>query len=131
MSTKIAYQHYLRALSRWPNDVLRPECRFQDVLRRRIDLRLLPKADQNGQDSLAHSVVPKKINEKDELAQANSLYLLLEDRFCKKYPLKGSLLKPSSNPTYYSDLITELEHAPLRGWWDRLKNRVKGLVRFR
>lgn len=131
MSTKIVYKHYLRALSRWPQDVLRPECQFQDVIRRRIDLRLLPNAGQNSQDLLAPGVAPKKICEKDELAQANALYLLLEDRFCKKYPIKGTLLKPLSNPIYYSDLITELEHAPLRGWWDRLKNKIKGLVRFR
>jgi len=39
-------------------------------------------------------------------------------------------MEPKSNPTYYKDLITELEEAPNRTWFTRVKNRLKGLVRL-
>ena len=39
-------------------------------------------------------------------------------------------MQPKSNPTYYKDLITELEEAPKRSWLDRVKKRLGGMVRF-
>lgn len=47
-----------------------------------------------------------------------------------QYPIQGSLLKPASNPTYYEDLIKELEEAPTRSWFGRWKNKWRGFVRF-
>lgn len=39
-------------------------------------------------------------------------------------------MKPTRNPTYYTDLVRELEEAPNRGFWARLTNKWKGMVRF-
>ncbi|KAL3426224.1 hypothetical protein PVAG01_03015 [Phlyctema vagabunda] len=119
MSKSIAYKHYLRALSRWPADPLRPECQFQEAMRRRIDRRLLP-------GSTGVSVVDEKV----ELAQANVLYSLLENRYSKQYPVSDSLMKPKSNPTHYTDLIKELEAVPDRSWWGNMVNKWKGFLRF-
>ncbi|KAJ8063589.1 hypothetical protein OCU04_007458 [Sclerotinia nivalis] len=65
MSQSPAYRHYLRALSRWPKDALRPEAQFQDAIRRRIE-----RISAAG-----------KFDEKRELVQCNALYSLLEDRY--------------------------------------------------
>ncbi|KAI1004874.1 hypothetical protein K3495_g3346 [Podosphaera aphanis] len=126
MPKSIAYKHYLRALSQWPQDSLRPGCQFQDIIRRRVDKKFVPGSlTTSAEKSLG------QIKEKSELEQANALYLLLENRFTKRHPVVGSLMRPASNPTYYSDLITELESAPSRGLWDRVKNKMKGILRFR
>ncbi|KAJ8119557.1 hypothetical protein O1611_g10586 [Lasiodiplodia mahajangana] len=42
----------------------------------------------------------------------------------------GTLLKPKSNPTYFTDLLKELEEAPNRSFLERLMVRMKGLVRL-
>ncbi|RQM07577.1 hypothetical protein DH86_00002032, partial [Scytalidium sp. 3C] len=94
-----------RILSRWPKDPLRPDFQFQDVMRRRIDRQFLE--------------AKSSVNEKAELENANILYSLLGNR----YRQMGSLLKPASNPTYYEDLIKELEEAPTRSWFGRWKNK--------
>jgi cytochrome b pre-mRNA-processing protein 6 len=49
----------------------------------------------------------------------------------RQYPIANSLMTPASNPTYYTDLIRELEEAPKRSWWARLINRWKGGIRFK
>lgn len=86
---------------------------FQNVLRKRIEAN----------SSLAPS-------DEDQLRQANALYSLLENRYKKKYAIVGGVLKPKSNPTYFDDLVQELEEAPNRSWFDRMMLRVKGLVRL-
>ncbi len=176
---KIAYKHYLRALSRWPKDPLRPDIQFQDAIRRRTDRRLGLTKPEEGKDSQPSSQTRATIawNEKEELAQANVLYSLLENRYQSQvtfflllifsllsflvclpasafvhsssvsvrfnsketsnltctlqYPITNDLLKPAFNPTYYTDLIRELEEAPRRTWWERVTNRWKGFLRFK
>jgi hypothetical protein len=68
---QLVYKHYLRALSRWPTDPLRPDCQFQDAMRRRIDQRLSPQNAAN-------------VDARAELEQVNALYSLLENRYSKK-----------------------------------------------
>jgi len=123
MSKSIAYKHYLRALSRWPVDALRPETQFQNAVRRRIDKRFLPA-------SASKDSATSTTNEKAELEQANALYSLLENRYSNKYPVSSSFMRPASNPTYYKDLVKELEEAPARTWWGQMTNRWKGFLRF-
>jgi len=67
---KIAYKHYIRALTRWPVDLLRPNTQFKDVFRKTIDNKFVPGA--------------APVNESLELEQVNALYSLLEDRYKKK-----------------------------------------------
>ena len=52
------------------------------------------------------------------------------DSFGAQYPITGLLMKPASNPTYYTDLMKELEEAPERSWFGRAVNRWKGFLRF-
>ena len=47
-----------------------------------------------------------------------------------QYTIKGSIMHPRSNPTYYKDLLRELEEGPKRSWFDRLMLKIGGLVRF-
>ncbi|KAI6245834.1 hypothetical protein HI914_06162 [Erysiphe necator] len=122
MSKSIVYNHYLRALSKWPQDALRPECQFKDSVRKRVDKLFLRNTTA--------VTISERINEKSELEQVNALYHLLENRFSQRYPLRGLLMKPESNPNYYSDLVTELERAPSRGFWDRMKKKIQGMLRF-
>ncbi|KAI1645015.1 uncharacterized protein F4817DRAFT_345337 [Daldinia loculata] len=106
-----AQRHVLRALGQWPKDTLRPQIQFQDVLRKRFE-------SSSG------------MSEQDQLKQANALYSLLDNRYKKTYPITGSLLRPRSKPTYFTDLVKELEEAPTRSYLDRLWLRVKGIVRI-
>jgi cytochrome b pre-mRNA-processing protein 6 len=66
-----------------------------------------------------------------ELRNVNALYSLLDDRYKKKYQVSKDLLRPSTNPSYYDDLIREMEEQPNRNWWQRTTNRWKGFIRFR
>jgi cytochrome b pre-mRNA-processing protein 6 len=81
-------------------------------------------------DATVSAVVPQKWNEQNELEQANVLYGLLEDRYAKEFPLPQMLRRPASNPTYYDDLITEMQEAPTRSWIGSLIKRVQGSFRF-
>ena len=40
------------------------------------------------------------------------------------------MFEPKSNPTYYKDLLQELEEAPNRSFLARMAKRVSGMVRF-
>ncbi|KAF2966539.1 hypothetical protein GQX73_g7005 [Xylaria multiplex] len=104
--------HILRALSQWPKDTIRPEVQFQTILHKRFDQ---PKLD---------------MSEEEQLRQANALYSLLDNRYKKTYPITGSLLQPKSNPTYFTDLLKELEEAPNRSFFERFWLRMKGIVRL-
>jgi len=87
-----------------------------------VDRRLLPAAPSTAPTKLA--------DEKAELEQVNALYSLLENRYSRKFALTGSLMRPASSPTHYTDLVRELDEAPQRGWWERTKNQWKGFLRF-
>ncbi|KAH6844665.1 hypothetical protein B0I37DRAFT_416258 [Chaetomium sp. MPI-CAGE-AT-0009] len=113
-----AANHFRGALSRWPKDPLRPECQLQDVLAKRLEKgRLAP-------------VTAGATQEQADLKQANALYSLLEDRYKNKYRPATMIFEPKSNPTYYKDLVKELEEAPTRSWLDRLWKRLGGIVRL-
>ncbi|KAI1258764.1 hypothetical protein F5Y18DRAFT_412364 [Xylariaceae sp. FL1019] len=105
-------RHLLRALNKWPRDTIRPEVQFQEVLIKRFE-----KNDV-------------KLSEEEKLKQANALYSLLDNRYKKTYPITGTLMQPKSNPTYFADLIRELEEAPNRSWFQRLSLRLKGIIRL-
>jgi hypothetical protein len=81
-------------------------------------------------DAMVSEVKPQKWNEQKELEQANALYALLEDRYAKESRLPQMLRTPASNPTYYDDLITEMQEAPTRSWLGSLMKRVQGSLRF-
>ena len=81
-------------------------------------------------NAMVSEVEPQKWNEQKELEQANALYALLEDRYAKEFPLPQMLRTPASNPTYYDDLVTEMQEAPTRSWLGRLMKRVQGSLRF-
>ncbi|KAI1819216.1 hypothetical protein F4861DRAFT_158511 [Xylaria intraflava] len=102
----------LRALSQWPKNTIRPEVQFQNILSKRFE-----------QPNLG-------LSEGEQLKQANALYSLLDNRYKKTYPITGSLLEPKSNPTYFTDLLKELEEAPNRTFFERFMLRVKGVVRL-
>ncbi|KAI9773340.1 MAG: hypothetical protein M1840_007555 [Geoglossum simile] len=121
LPSQTAYKHYLRALRRWPIDILRPELSFQTTVRRRVDARLLPPRTPSAS---------QPIDETAELAQVNALYSLLENSYSRKYPISDKFLGPASNPTYYADLLAEIEEAPKRSWMGRMANRWKGFLRF-
>ncbi|KAI0016342.1 hypothetical protein F4780DRAFT_693796 [Xylariomycetidae sp. FL0641] len=106
-----AQRHIMRALANWPRDTIRPEVQFQEALRQRYE----------GDVGLSGS---------EQLKQANALYALLDNRARKKYPITGSLLKPQSNPTYFDDLLRELEEAPSRSLLQRYWLRLKGSIRL-
>lgn len=135
MSKSIAYKHYLRALSRWPKDPLRPETQFQDAIRRRIDRQFLPTSSSDATtppQKLPYSPVDEKAElEKAELENVNVLYSLLENRYSRKYPISGNLMKPTSNPTYYTDLMQELAAAPTRSWLESTVQRWKGFFQIK
>jgi cytochrome b pre-mRNA-processing protein 6 len=76
------------------------------------------------------AVEPRKWDEQVELDQANALYSLLEDRYATKFPLPEMLRAPASNPTYYEDLIREMQEAPTRSWLGGVMKRIKGSLRF-
>ena len=40
------------------------------------------------------------------------------------------MFEPQSNPTYYKDLVKELEEAPHRSFLGRMAKRLSGIVRF-
>lgn len=109
-------KHYLRALARWPVDVLRPELSFQATMR----TRFLPSA----------TATATKILKPNGLSQINALYSLLENRYSQKYPVSDAFLRPAFNPTYYADLLAEINAAPTRSWVGRMVNRWKGFLRF-
>ena len=48
----------------------------------------------------------------------------------EQYELSDKIMKPTSNPTYYEDLMKELEEAPNRSWFQQQVNKWKGALRF-
>lgn len=114
MSKSKALPLTIRALSRWPADILRPEVQFKEVLLRRAKGR----ASDTQKDETA------------ELEQANALCSLLENRYLKKYQIAPNMIKPASNPTYYEDLVADLQAAPSRSWFQAWLTRLGGMVRF-
>ncbi|EGS19496.1 uncharacterized protein CTHT_0049640 [Thermochaetoides thermophila DSM 1495] len=98
-------KHFQSLLTRWPVDSLRPDCQLQNVLAKRL-----------GTGKLAPTV-PKtfKSQENADLVQ---------------FRPRPDLLEPKSNPTYYKDVLKEIEEAPHRTWWQRIAKRITGMIRL-
>ncbi|KAK1593539.1 uncharacterized protein LY79DRAFT_552190 [Colletotrichum navitas] len=128
-----AYRHFRTALALWPKDNLRPETQFKEIIQRGVERRY----------------TAPNVDEANELKQANALFALANDRFKKRvsdkrlallvppnpsdqsqFPLNGQLLKPASQPTYFQDLLRELEEAPTRGWLKNMSKKLSGMFRF-
>ncbi|KAH7349626.1 hypothetical protein B0T11DRAFT_289578 [Plectosphaerella cucumerina] len=108
-------KHYQRALAMWPKDELRPHVQFAEFIQRGVDKRLAAGTP-----------------DKKELQQLNALYSLAEDRYSKKYALAktSNILNPQSQPTYFRDLLRELEEAPSRSWLQHMSKRLSGMFRW-
>merc|ERR1712000_184737 len=68
--------------------------------------------------------------EAEEMFRARSLQMLQENRFMDRYKLSGRMLEPNSQPTYFADLVREIEEAPKRTWFERLGKKLSGMVRL-
>lgn len=119
--SQLARDRYLAVLAHWPKDPLRPSCQLQDVLRKRLD-------EQNKFPGVSTG------NPKDEQAQVNALASLLGNRYKTNYAPWGemgtNLYSPKSKPTYYKELMEDLEQAPTRSWLQRIGKRLGGMIRF-
>ena len=49
---------------------------------------------------------------------------------CVQFKLKGPMLERKSQPTYFKDLVREIEEAPKRTWLERLGKRLAGMIRL-
>ncbi|RMZ82191.1 hypothetical protein DV738_g1806, partial [Chaetothyriales sp. CBS 135597] len=104
-----ALKQWTSIIKRWPVDKVRPQnVAFQTVMQNRID-HLLDR----------------------ELRQAKTLNTLLENKYANAFPLSSALRHPASNPTYYDDLLRELEEAPTRSYFSKVMNRIRGVLRFK
>ncbi|KEY65501.1 hypothetical protein S7711_09291 [Stachybotrys chartarum IBT 7711] len=115
MSRSLARQIYSDVFARWPKQELRPDYQFQDVLRKTVEARY-------------ENLTPAQ--ESEEVLKARALQFLLRDKFKDRYKLKGPMLQPKSQPTYFSDLVREIEEAPKRSWFERISKRLSGMIRL-
>ncbi|KAF1843817.1 uncharacterized protein K460DRAFT_408139 [Cucurbitaria berberidis CBS 394.84] len=125
MATTTAKQ-YTRLLSLWPKDALRPNLPFTRAIEHRAapygvqPLTPVPHVDAKPTPSTPPHPKPKpsaQPNPQLEQAQLNALYSLLEDRYTKKYALSPRVLRPTSAPDHYTNLMDEIERAPQKTWW--------------
>ncbi|KAL2115205.1 hypothetical protein VTJ04DRAFT_10868 [Mycothermus thermophilus] len=103
-----AAAHLRAVISRWPKATLRPDCQLRDVLAKRLEQQ------------------PGTL----DVRQVNALSSLLENRYMTQSPMPTKMLEPKSNPTYYKDLLRELEEAPKRSWFGRIAKRLGGMIRL-
>ncbi|PNY24608.1 Uncharacterized protein TCAP_05467 [Tolypocladium capitatum] len=119
MSRPIARRVYGDVFAKWPKQELRPDYQFQDVLRRVVDERYAR---------------PTPPPEAEELLKARALQFLVQNKFRDRvhwqYKLKGPMLEPTSQPTYFEDLVREIEEAPKRTWLGRIGKRLSGMIRL-
>jgi hypothetical protein len=102
-------------------------------MRKRLDHhtgRAISKAPGKENGSAAVAAGPILWQEEAEVKQAQVLASLLENRYASKYPMPASLRNPKSNPTYYDDLIREMQEAPSRSWFGGVMKRFKGALRL-
>jgi cytochrome b pre-mRNA-processing protein 6 len=137
LTCQVLQKQYKAAFARWPKDQLRPDIQLQEVL-----------AGQNLADRLAGRRIASPVtdiaieratgrapanpptSDLAQLRQVNALFALLDDRFKKQHRVTGTLMTPRSRPTYYTELITELEEAPTRSFLGRLRKRLGGMFRL-
>ncbi|KAL6887470.1 hypothetical protein HDV57DRAFT_361309 [Trichoderma longibrachiatum] len=115
MSRSLARRIYSDVFAKWPKQDLRPDYQFQDVLGKVVDERF---------------GAYKPAMETEELLKARALQFLVQNKFRDRYKLKGPMLQPKSQPTYFEDLVREIEEAPKRTWLERLGKRLSGMIRL-
>lgn len=138
LTSQILNKQYKAAFARWPKDLLRPDVQLQELLGgQHLADRLggrrsaaSPITDIAIQKATGRAPANPPTSDLGQLRQVNALYSLLDDRYKKQYCLTGVLMAPRSNPTYYSDLMTELEEAPKRSFFGRVKKRLGGMFRL-
>ncbi|KAK4446129.1 cytochrome B pre-mRNA-processing protein 6 [Podospora aff. communis PSN243] len=110
-----------RVLELWPKDPLRPNLQLQDVMAKRLAAGSLapPRAVYSDQSAKAAA----------ELKQLEALEALPGNKFMRRYPLTARTMQPKSNPTYFNDLLAELEEAPSRSWTTKIAKKLKGMFR--
>jgi len=111
----VASTNLRRVLAQWPQDILRPNLQLQNFLARRLE---------DGPQGATWA----RLDATAQLKQVNALYSLLENRYSLKYKPSELLMQPRSKPTYYTDLITELDEAPTLTWLGRLQKRMSSMV---
>ncbi len=111
----LQYRIYSEVLAKWPKQDLRPDYQLQDIIRTSIEKRF-----EHYKPSM----------EAEEVFKARSLQVLQQNRFMDKYKLKGPMLEPKSQPTYFADLAREIEEAPKRTWLERIGKRLSGMIRL-
>ncbi|KAI9898044.1 hypothetical protein N3K66_006404 [Trichothecium roseum] len=116
MSRSLAHRIYSEAFAKWPKQDLRPDYQLQDVLKATVEDRF-----KNHNQSI----------EAEELMKARALQFLQQNRFNDRFKLKGPMLEPKSQPTYFTDLVREIEEAPNRSWLERLGKRLSGMIRLK
>ncbi|KAG5979934.1 hypothetical protein E4U55_004557 [Claviceps digitariae] len=115
MSRSIARRIYADAFAKWPKQDLRPDYQLQDILRGAVDQRY-----KNWKPAM----------EAEETLKARALQFLVQDKYKDRFNFQGSMLEPKSQPTYFHDLIREIEEAPRRTWLERLGKRLSGMIRL-
>ncbi|KAJ4164011.1 hypothetical protein LMH87_005703 [Akanthomyces muscarius] len=116
MATRsLARRIYSDVFAKWPKQDLRPDYQLQDVLGKTVDARFQSY---------------KPAMERQEILKARALQFLVQDKFKDRYKLQGPMLHPKSQPTYFDDLVREIEEAPNRSWFGRLGKRLSGMIRL-
>ncbi|KND85975.1 hypothetical protein TOPH_09279, partial [Tolypocladium ophioglossoides CBS 100239] len=113
--TRLQRRIYGDVFAKWPKQELRPDYQFQDVLRKVVDERYAR---------------PTPPPDAEELLKARALQFLVQNKFHDRYKLKGPMLEPTSQPTYFEDLVREIEEAPKRTWLERIGKRLSGIIRL-
>ncbi|KAG6011416.1 hypothetical protein E4U43_008324 [Claviceps pusilla] len=114
MSRSIARRIYADAFAKWPKQDLRPDYQLQDILSAAVDERY-----KNWKPAM----------EAEETLKARALQFLVQDKYKDRFKLQGPMLQPKSQPTYFTDLMREIEDAPRRTWLERLGKRLSGMIR--
>ncbi|KAH7346005.1 hypothetical protein BKA66DRAFT_478502 [Pyrenochaeta sp. MPI-SDFR-AT-0127] len=138
MATTIAKQ-YTRLRSLWPKDALRPNLPFTRAIEHHglpygvqpsalAAENLQPSASVLAKPTTTSTSAPQNLQR--EQAQVNALYSLLEDRYSNKYALSSGVLKPTSAPEHYSNLMEEIARAPQKSWWQAKLDEWKMKVRW-
>lgn len=117
---------YDAILAAWPKDPLRPaSVSVQTAIRNHLSPYISTEPSTNA------SVPTSEWNEAHELGQANALQRLVDNKYQTKYPVPESIRRPASQPSYYDDLLRELDEAPKRSWLGSMVNSWKGFLRVR
>ncbi|KAJ2962775.1 hypothetical protein NQZ79_g2080 [Umbelopsis isabellina] len=90
------YRSYLRLISEWPVDRVRPNRDMKKVLTARVQ-EMFRQTDN------------AQVDIQEARRQLDALERLLSNEFKEKYPLSDKIVSPASNPNYYSRLVASLE----------------------